>query len=164
MERTMNDMANNFAIQAAIADFRKKLETWSTAEIIEYGWKTRDTVAAIKKQHAQEVAVYEAALESCENRLHAIMLERGEKNIRTEKGTAYLSDQIRVSMINRDALVEYVYHTGDFSFFTNHVAKDAVKAYMDQNSVVTAEGNRVDGPPPPGVEVETFVACHIRKP
>ena len=123
-------------------------------EVIAQGLRIRDEIVAIKKRHVKELLPYENGLSSIENYLLAQMLGRKETNIKAKTGTAFQSEQIRVSMEDRDNLLAHAMETGDYGFFTNHVAKEHVKEYMDQH----------EGLPPPGVKVDRFIAVHIRKP
>lgn len=123
-------------------------------EVIAQGLKIRDEIAAIKKRHLEELLPYEQGLSAVENYLLTQMFERKETSIKTKFGTAFQSEQIRVSMEDRNSLLQHAEETGDYGFFTNHVAKEHVKAFMDDH----------EGAPPPGVKVDRFIACHIRKP
>lgn len=123
-------------------------------EVIAQGLKIRDEIAAIKARQAAELLPYENGLAAIENYLLAQMFARKETSVKTKFGTAFQSEQIRVSMEDRDSLLHHAVETGDYGFFTNHVAKEHVKAYMDDHH----------GLPPPGVKVDRFIACHIRKP
>src|ERR1700733_4133463 len=98
-------------------------QSFTTEQIIERGLWIRDEIAAMKKRHTEELIPYEKGLEVCENWLLKVMQERGEKNIKTDKGTAFQSMQHRVKMGNRDDLIKYTVLTGDWGCWTNHVAK-----------------------------------------
>ena len=123
-------------------------------EVIAQGLKIRDEITAIKKRQVEELLPYENGLQAIENYLLAQMYERKETSIKTKFGTAFQSEQIRVSMEDRDELLVHAHKWNDFGFFTNHVAKEHVKEYMETH----------EGLPPPGVKVDRFIACHIRKP
>jgi len=138
-------------------------------EIIARGLAIRNEIAAIKERHKAELLDYENGLQAIENYLLGEMLRSKQLNIKTAKGTAFQSEQLRVSMDERDLLLSFVFepltNSEDYwevkeelrsrmGFFTNHVAKDHVKEYMDANQ----------GLAPPGVKVERFTVCHIRKP
>ena len=163
-------------------------ETVTNDQIIERALLLRDEIAARKKAFTVEITEYENALEACENYLLRVMQDRNEDNIKTSKGTAFKSKQMRVTMADREMLIrdfvlEPILHfeaipeessgreSDDFwsansdlsstiteiihrlSIFTNHVAKEVVK------EIIESEG-RV----PPGIDVQQFIACHIRKP
>ena len=124
----------------------------NTEDVIGWALATREEIAAMKKRHTEELIEPERKLALCENWLLKTMQDRGEKNIKTDRGTAFQSEQIRVSMEDREALKKYTVLTGDWEFWTNHVAKEHVKEYRDAKGVN-----------PPGVKVDRFIACHIRK-
>jgi hypothetical protein len=128
-------------------------ETVTNDQVIERALALRDHIATAKKQFAVEILEYENALTACENYLLKVMQDRNEDNIKTSKGTAFKSKQMRVSMADRDAVIEYVIAHNRFDIFTNHVAKEVVK------EIIEAEGRA-----PPGIDVQSFIACHIRKP
>ena len=127
-------------------------QTPTTEDVIRQGIALRDEIAAMKKRHTEELLPYEEGLEACENWLLKTMENRGEKNIKTNAGTAFQSTQLRVSMEDREALMKYTVITGDWGFWTNHVAKEHVKEYRDTKGVN-----------PPGVKVERTIVCNIRK-
>lgn len=85
------------------------------------------------------------------------MNERGEEQIKTSAGTAYKSPQMRVTMTDRQAVIDFTIDRIEkndptaFDLFTNHVSKEAVKALLEANTHV------------PGVEVYKFTACNVRK-
>lgn len=141
-------------------------------QVIAQGLAIRDEIAALKKRHTEELLPYENGLEAIESYLLKTMQERNEKSIKTDKGTAFQSEQMRVSMEDRNTLIDYVlaplkdandlranglvYDIEEtekrLAFFTNHIAKEHVKEFID-----------VNGTNPPGVKVDRFIACHIRK-
>lgn len=141
-------------------------------EVIARGLAIREEIAAMKKRHTEELLPYEQGLEAIENYLLKQMQERNETNIKTKFGTAFQSEQMRVSMADRGELVAHVldplYEANDarangllpviaeietrLQFFTNHVAKEHVKTFIDTT-----------GQNPPGIKVDRFTACHIRK-
>lgn len=123
-------------------------------DIIARGLAIRAEITVIKARHTAELIEYETALETIENYLLDAMIQRRETNIKTSKGTAYQAESLRVSMEDRDALLTHAIEEGDYGFFTNHVAKEHVKEYMETHQ----------GLAPPGVKVERSVVCHLRKP
>ena len=85
------------------------------------------------------------------------MNSRGEEQVKTSAGTAYKSPQMRVTMVDRQAVIAFTLDRIEkndpnaFDLFTNHVNKEVVKAMLDRNE------------PPPGIDVQTFVQCNVRK-
>ena len=99
----------------------------------------------------------EDAMTVMETFLLGAMNERGEEQIKTSAGTAYKSPQMRATMTDRQAVVNFTLDRIEkndpnaFDIFTNHVNKEAVKALLDAK--VT----------PPGIDIHTFVSCNVRK-
>ena len=85
------------------------------------------------------------------------MNERNEEQIKTSAGTAFKSPQMRTTMVDRQAVIDFTLDRIEkndlnaFDLFTNHINKEAVKALLDAK--VT----------PPGIDIQTFVACNVRK-
>lgn len=54
---------------------------------------------------------------------------------------------------DREAWMTFLFETGDDTFITNHVAKDAIELYMDEH----------EGEAPPGIKVETMKSLRFTK-
>jgi hypothetical protein len=126
--------------------------SYTPEQVIRQALHLREMKKAMEQRHAEEKLPLDQGLEACENFLLAVMIERKEKQIKTEDGTAYQAPQMRVRLVDRAAFVDYVRETGNFDMFTSAVSKEAVRDYMDKNPQA-----------PPGVEVSQFTACNIRK-
>lgn len=119
---------------------------------------------AIREARAQRKKEFEAADqidkdkdELLERFLLLEMQKRGEEQIKTTAGTAYKSPQMRVTMIDRQAVINFTVDRLEkndpnaFDLFTNHLNKEEVKRLLDANMQ------------PPGVDIQTFIACNVRK-
>lgn len=124
---------------------------WTPARAIEKYLEIRETERDDKKSFEERSRDRQDKMSLLENYLLLTMNERGEEQIKTGAGTAYKSPQMRVSMTDREELIAFVRETGNFDLFTNHVNKEAVKALLEQKVQ------------PPGVDIQTFVQCNIRK-
>jgi len=82
-------------------------------EIIARGLAIRDEIAAIKERHKAELLDYENGLAAIENYLLGEMVKSKQLNIKTAKGTAFQSEQMRVSMEDRDALLQLAIEEAD---------------------------------------------------
>lgn len=147
-------------------------------EVIAQGLRIRDEIAAIKKRHTEELLPFVNALAAAEQYLFVQMVQSKQLNIKTAKGTAYQAEKIETTIGDRDALIGWVLepidtyervYVGDeirqrLAVFTNHIAKEHVKDLMDAGSTVGPDGQKIIGPPPPGVKVDRSLVCHIRKP
>ncbi len=112
------------------------------------------------KQRIVEVAKDDIAkLDKGMEKLEVLMLcwlqLTGVESARTPSGTPYLTDKTGANMADRDAFIRFV--AEDFAnrnaFFTNALAKDTVKSYMDTH----------DGVPPPGVNWFSEKAVNFKK-
>jgi len=126
--------------------------SYTPAQVIAQALKLREMKKAMEQRHAEELLPLDQGIEACENFLLQTMIERGEKQIKTDDGTAYQSPFFQARLVDRQALIDYVIESANFDLFTNAVAKDAVKAIVETT-----------GKPPPGVETTIIMRCNIRK-
>jgi hypothetical protein len=127
------------------------------ASVIEGILALREKRSIRKKEFdAADIADKDAA-EALEMYLLGVMNERGEEQIKTSAGTAYKSPQMRVTMTDREAVIKFTLDRIEkndpnaFDLFTNHVNKESVKILLE---------NRIT---PPGVDIQTFVQCNVRR-
>jgi hypothetical protein len=113
----------------------------------------RDYVAAQNKAHAERMAPYEAAMEKLAGAMHLRLNERGDESVKTEAGTAYKSTSTSIKVADREAFFNFVRDADAFEMLTAAVAKDAVKAYMEEHQDVL----------PPGLEQSTFTKVNFRR-
>ena len=123
-----------------------------------------EAVLALREKRSQRKKAFDAediadkdAQDALEMYLLGVMSERGEEQIKTSAGTAYKSPQMRCTMNDRAAVIQFTLDRIEqndpnaFDMFTNHINKEEVKRLLDAKI------------PVPGVEVSTFVACNVRK-
>jgi hypothetical protein len=94
-------------------------------------------------------------LEAIKAELMKRLIERGADNVKTEAGTAYLSDHLNVKVVNRDALLAFAQKNWDNGGGALVVIKppvDAVRDYMAMH----------EDKLPPGIETSTFTRINIR--
>jgi len=131
--------------------------TWTPVLAIEKRLEIRETRSQRKKEFDAAEAIDKNKEDLLESYLLATMNERGEEQIKTEAGTAYKSPQMRVTMTDRQKVIDFTLDRIEkndpnaFDLFTNHINKDAVRDMMQRNIV------------PPGVAVDQFVTCNVRK-
>ncbi len=127
------------------------------ASVIEGILALREKRSVRKKEFDAADLADKDAENALEMYLLGVMNERGEEQIKTSAGTAYKSPQMRVTMADRGAVIKFTLDRIEqndpnaFDLFTNHVNKEAVKALLE---------NKVA---PPGVDIQTFVQCNVRK-
>ena len=73
------------------------------------------------------------------------------QNFKSDNGTAYLKKGDSVTVADRDKFVKFVLD-GHLEFLDARVLKDPVRDWTDKHEA-----------PPPGVKIEPFVQCIIRK-
>ena len=131
--------------------------TYTPAWAIEKYLEIREAERLDKKDFEERSTARKDKMSLLENFLLGEMNGRGEEQIKTAVGCAYKSPQMRVTMTDRQAVIGFVLDAVErndpnaFEIFTNHVNKDRVKALLDENIQ------------PPGVEIQRFVACNVRK-
>lgn len=133
-------------------------------ELIARGLEIRADIEAMSKKAAADLEPYEMGLQAIENALLARMVSRQSKSIGTVHGTAYVSPQLRLKLADRPKWLAWLLEDTSrvAAFVTNHVSKEAIKAHMEAHAI-ERDGQRFDGPPPPGIEATNFVQCNIRK-
>lgn len=110
--------------------------------------KLRDYVEKRSKEHAEELAPYNAALKAIENAGSAMLIEQGgdegKANIVTPSGTMYRKRYTSIKMADRPAFFSFV--TGDWvarqSFLTSAVSKSEVEEFIEREKAV-----------PPGLDI-----------
>lgn len=131
--------------------------TYTPAWAITTYLEIRDEQNEDTKTYEKRSVERETKMDLLEKFLLGAMKERGEENIKTEAGVAYKSPQMRVTMTDRQAVIDFVLdrieenNPNAFNLFTNHINKEEVKRLLDK------------GIPVPGVDVKTFTACNVRK-
>ena len=74
------------------------------------------------------------------------------QNFKADDGTAYLQHGLSVKVDNRQDFLNFVTTGNRWDFLDAGVLKDPVRDYLDKNNTA-----------PPGVKVEPFVKCIIRR-
>jgi len=130
---------------------------YTPAWAIETYLSIREEERVDKAEFSKRSAERKNKMDLLETFLLGTMNERGEEQIKTDVGTAYKSPQMRMTMTDRQAVIDFTIDRIEandpnaFDLFTNHINKEEVKRLLDE------------GTPVPGVDVKTFVACNVRK-
>jgi hypothetical protein len=115
-------------------------------EVITTYIKYRDYIDKREDDLKQELKLYRDAMKVLEAAVNKVLSAQNVESIRTDAGTAYFTEFMSVSTVDRSALFDYVKSHGAFDLLTSAVAKDQVREFMSSH----------DGQQPPGVNV-TFV-------
>jgi hypothetical protein len=112
----------------------------------------RKTRLIIEAEQKAALAPYKEAEESIELELLAQLNAAGVDNFKSPDGTAYKTTHTNTKLVDRRALIEHCKSSGNFDYFTNSLAKEEVKGYVEKFKR-----------PPPGVEVNEFIVVNVRK-
>ena len=116
--------------------------------------KHREIKAALKvAQEAfdAEWKPYRDAMNALQTACGVELQRQNLQNFKSDDGTAYLKKGDSVTVDNRDDFVKFVLD-GHLEFLDARVLKDPVRDWTDKHDA-----------PPPGVKIEPFVQCIIRK-
>jgi hypothetical protein len=107
---------------------------------------------ALAKEQAEAMRPYTEGMKTIKMFALLKMDEQKQKNVRTESGLAYISSGIKGKVDNRDALLEHCAEHG-WGLLELGVLLEPLKEFIDQSG----------GEPPPGVSIESWRRCNIRK-
>jgi hypothetical protein len=128
---------------------------------------TEPTIGDMIAKHAEIKAALEAAqeafdaewkpfkegLRALENACGVMLQQQGLQNFKSDGfGTAYLRRGLKAKVDNRDAFLKYVIESDHWDMVDVGALIDPIKEHLDKYEN-----------PPPGIVVEPYVACSIRK-
>jgi hypothetical protein len=111
----------------------------------------RDFVEKRSKEHAEELAPYNAALKAIENAGSALLIEQGgdagKANIVTPSGTMYRKKWVSLTMADRAAWMDFVIADWDAreKFLTSAVTKSEIEEWIEVEKAVPPGLNRKTG-------------------
>jgi hypothetical protein len=119
----------------------------------------RDFVEKRSKEHAEELAPYNAALKTIENAGSAMLIEQGgdegKANIVTPSGTMYRKRWTSIKMADRPAFMGFV--TSDWDarqvFLTSAVTKSEVEDFIEREKAI-----------PPGLDISRGYSTLFNRP
>lgn len=116
--------------------------------------KTRDEIAAKKKQLEEELKPLQALQETRENWLMGEIARTGLKNLPTKHGTAYITRAESVTVADWDAFFGYVLENEKFELLEHRAAKTGCLEIM---------GDERQHPLPPGLNYSAVQKIGVRK-
>lgn len=142
------------------------------ADLIKKYVEIRDFLEKKSTEFGEQMKPYQAALDSIGGEMLSRLNERDAQNCKTEFGTAFKKTDMSVRMADRETFFHFLLEPYEpyienaaqeiafdemrqriQAFTTAHLAKDAVKEYLDGSA----------GQPPPGVDVTYFTKVNIRR-
>jgi len=126
---------------------------YTMEELIKQFHVVKADAESLAKEQAEAMKPYTDAMNTIKSFVLLKLDEQGEKNVKTHAGTAYVSTGLKPKVDNRDALLEHVREHDGWGMLDISVLLDPVKDYLDKSG----------GEPPPGVTIEYWRRCNIRK-
>lgn len=129
------------------------------AQLVEEHQKIRAAYEADEKRFSEHWKKARERMAQIQAEITATMTEQGVKSIKTDVGTAILSERTsaKIKTDERDAFIDMCLdHWDEFGGEMLQIGApkaDAVRAYMDAH----------EGHPPPHVEISTMLTFSIRK-
>lgn len=137
----------------AVPEFDADLNFSTIDDIINVYVRTRDELAAERKQYNSYEARAKAYMERLSMLLRDKADELGVDSFKTRSGTAYRAVKTQYRVGNWDEYVKWLQETGNFQCVEKRAAKNAVKEVHDETGEV-----------PPGLELFTEVEFDVRRP
>ena len=113
----------------------------------------RDKVSAIKDRHKQELAPFNEAMDQLEQIILSHLTANGLDNVKSEQGTAYITETKTASIADGAAFRRHVIGTQAFDLIDFRANKTAVAEFVASNGV-----------PPPGVNYSVTLEIGVRRP
>lgn len=133
--------------------FVESLGTLSPEKLTKLYLKTRETRQKAQRAFDLQDAQFKAIIETCQNFLLKKADEQGVKGFKTDLGTTFTSESLKVSIADQQAFFDFVKESGDLDFFEKRVSSTHVKEYMDSH----------EGVAPPGLNLFTAREMRVRK-
>ena len=125
---------------------------YTMEELIKQFHMVKADAEALVKEQAEAMKLYSDAMKVIKNFVLLKLDEQKETSVKTKVGTAYISSGIKGKVDNRDALLEHCVEHG-WGLLDIGVLLEPLKEFIDQSG----------GEPPPGVSIESWRRCNIRK-
>jgi len=126
---------------------------YTMEELIKQFRMVKAEAEALGKEQAEAMKPYTDAMNTIKNFVLLKLDEQKETSVKTKEGTAYISKGIKGKVDNRDALIEHVKEHGGWGMLDLGVLLEPLEEFIDQSG----------GEPPPGVTIEYWRRCNIRK-
>lgn len=122
------------------------------SELVGHFVDFRDQKEQLKRRQTDEMEPFNTILEAIENRLLARLQETGQDSAKTKFGTAYKKTGSSTKVADWNVLIDYIKKNDAFDLLVKNVAKEAVKARLDETGELV-----------PGVDIVTFVTAGVRR-
>ena len=125
----------------------------SAAQLIKKYLECRHSITRLTDRMEKEIKPYKEGMELIENLLNEEINRLEGQSIKTKEGTAYRSTVTSFKVADRETWFTWVVDNDHRDMLTAHVAKDAVKAWMEEG-----------GGTPPGLNITQIYNINILSP
>lgn len=123
-----------------------------TAEkVIKAYLKTRDKRDEMRRRHKEELKPINEQLEKLGAWLHRKLLHDNLQNIRSKDGTAFLKEEVKVTVEDWDLAVGFIKANNAFDLLERRISKSAYEDYEREGITV------------PGVKVSREKEVHVQR-
>lgn len=123
-------------------------------ELVAKANEITDFIKAEDDAHDAALKPYKDGLTLIKGMVLGMLQASGQQNAKIEgEGTAYQQTTSSVKVDNREAFLDFIAAEGKWEMLQVGVLKEPVEAYVEANN----------GTPPPGVKLEYFTKCNIRR-
>lgn len=122
------------------------------AKDIELYRQLREKKAELKAVYDAKRREYDRALEAIENRMLQALQEMGVNSVRTDNGTAYISQKVTYGIDSWEHVRDFILDTGMVEMLQKRPAKAVVDEYLEVNEQL-----------PPGLSRHAELVVNVRK-
>lgn len=112
----------------------------------------RDKKNEIKAQYDEKVKLIDEALTKIENHLLRTLQNSGADSIRTDVGTAYVSERNSCTTADKQAFLDHVKENDDWGLLDARPLKSAIESYKEEHGDI-----------PPGLNWRSEQVLRIRR-
>ena len=127
--------------------------TYTIGELIAKHNELLTYVEAEQAKFDEQMKPVQDGIGAIKGAILAELQAQGVQNFKTDDGTAYQSTTMNVKVDNRADFLQFVQNGSKWDMVQVGVLKEPVKDWLDTH----------DGVPPPGVKVDFFTKCNIRR-
>ena len=124
----------------------------TTGELIKKYIQVRDKANDIKKEHKEQLAPYNEAMQKIEDHMQKLMEQSDLENLKSEEGTAYKTTQTSVTVADWDSFKDYIITMGAWHMLDKRANKTAVSEVVEET-----------GELPPGLDMKRSIKINIRR-
>jgi phage host-nuclease inhibitor protein Gam len=114
--------------------------------------KMRDKKAQMKAEFDASVAPLNEKMEKLEAKLLDVFNKTGVDSVKTEFGTAYITNRVTASVADRDIFMTHVKEKDDWGLLEVRASKSAVEQYRETNDDL-----------PPGISMREERVVNVRR-